>query len=239
MLSKNLLLVVLLIALSGISFAQDPKILICGSSCDPPNVIPIINEASIQALQPNGNGQVDDTFINETGIIIDEFAFDMTVNKGLVESLAAVNETVQEAFTCGDLLGFFMNCSVTYNDSTGDLLYHYYGVNPPETGLAGFLDSFTNEVGEQEGIPPCTLGYWTCENLEGGRGIFTIELDGWVDNANIQGVNLYGSTPPTFSNSFNVPEPSAVLIFLTEMGLLVGALALFRRRLNWKQHFDL
>jgi hypothetical protein len=235
---KALSLIGLLLAFSAISVAQDPRILICGSSCDPPTVIPIYNEASIQALQPNGSGQVDDTFVNLTGTIIDNFAFDMTVNTGLVESLASVHETVQQAFTCGDLLGFFMNCTVTYNDATGNLLYQYSGVNPPETGLAGILDSVDNEVNEQEGIPPCTLGYLVCEYLENGRGIFTIELDGWTSSASFDGVSLYKGNAPVFTNSFNVPEPSAVLIFLTEMLLFVAVLAIFGRRLHLKR-FDL
>jgi hypothetical protein len=37
---------------------------------------------------------------------------------------------------------------------------------------------------------------------------------------------------------FNVPEPSTILTLLTELSLFIGAIALFRRKLNWNGRFD-
>lgn len=43
----------------------------------------------------------------------------------------------------------------------------------------------------------------------------------------------------TLTNSYSVPEGSTILTFVTEFLLFAGALALFGRRMKWKQHAGL
>ena len=244
--SKTLLAILgFLVALPTVGLAG-PLITICGKRACDPSLLPIINPIpitpnSIQNVQPKGSsGETDYAFINLTGTILDNFAFDMTINKGLDETLGA--PTVAKTFTCDQPSDYFLNCSVTYNDFTGLLVYQYSGVNPPDG------DPLDTEVGQQEGIPSCPVlpgptkitypvATAACEAL-GGLGIFTIAVEGWTSSDSVGGVQLYSGLPK-FTNAFNVPEPSAALILLTELLLLAGTLVVFGRRLKWKRRFDL
>jgi hypothetical protein len=242
---KSLLVILgFLVALPTVGLAGT-LISICGKKACDPNPAQIVNPipitpSSIQTVQPTGNAQETDyAFINLTGTVLDNFVFDVQINPGLDETPIAA-KLLTTIFPCpAGSNDYFLHCSVTYNDTTGVLAYSYFGVNPPETGLAGIADSVANEVGEQEGIPACTLGLWVCQNLEGGRGIFTIGLTGWTKDLSAGDPTTIYSGLPKFTSAFNVPEPSAALILLTELLLLAGVLTAFGRRLNWKRRFDL
>jgi hypothetical protein len=245
--------------------ASAADIHLCTTSCDPTPtpLLPGTGEATFQAtinasLAANST-PVDDTFINETGTIIDDLSFDTTIDGGLFSD--AVGQTVtiatqstptgDAAFTCGDILaGFFMDCSVTYtNEGTFGLLdYSFSGVTIPTPGQE-ISETLSNPswANLDWGIPFCpqvppstpnaatlnAAATGACEAV--GLGVFTIEFDGWTTT----GLTGLSNGIPTFTAGYNVPEPSAALILLTELLLLAGVLAVFGRKLNWKRRFDL
>jgi hypothetical protein len=221
-----------LLALCGLvaalpSGASASKIIVC-NTCDPLPVILTDTNGALSQVQPgaaDASGDLTVEYLNLTGSIIDDLVFSTTINKGLSASMLQTDGD----FQCVAPDGFFLQCSVDYDSTTGQLTYAYYGVNPPnvyDTPGVVIWDDLTNQGSGDTGIP----------NL----GLFEIQLSGWTSSLNDPktGQNLY-SSPPTFNNNFNVPVPeaSAVLILFTELSLLAGVLYLFRRRLNWKR-FD-
>jgi hypothetical protein len=208
------------------------------STCDPlPIPITLTNGAlnDVQASDTTGGGLTLE-FINLTGSIMDNLEFGTTI-----AALGTLTSSQQAAlasdFTCAVDTGLFLNCAVMYDPTTGALDFDYYGVNPPNIlDTPGFviLEDFLGQGFGDTGIP----------NL----GVFEVQLSNWMPNfidTNVSPGYLYGGPNCTncvngfapMQNGFNVPEPSAVLILLTELSLLVGILYLFRRRLNWKR-FD-
>jgi hypothetical protein len=107
-------------------------------------------------------------------------------------------------YTCSS--GYFLHCSadLTSNNGVYDLDYSFYGVDPYDGN--GYANG--NPNGPPEGIAP--------------GDVFYISLDGW--NGNFQNVML--------TNTFSVPEASSVLIFLTELLLLLGLASLLGLRWN-------
>jgi hypothetical protein len=214
-LPKLLLLVCsLMIGLSAVTLAQslppDPEILI-DTGGDPMNIT-----TGISQVQANGSPLVSYDFVNDTSLLT-SFMFETMVNKGLDPWLAT-----HVFFGCLNPGGYFLNCSVNYNPTTGDLKYLFSGVLPPdgdETPGPGFDP--TGEVGEHEGIPT--------------GGVFHITMVGWIDGG--YGGLLYQNRP-TFSNSFTtVPEPTSFLSFLAELLLMGCVLTLARNHRNWKRLF--
>ena len=200
------------------------------TTCDPlPIPITVTNGAlnDVQASDTTEGGLTLE-FINLTGSIMDNLVFGTTINTGLnTAQLEADND-----FTCAVDTGLFMNCAVAYDPTTGALTYDYYGVNPPSIlDTPGFviLEDIIGQGFGDTGIP----------NL----GVFEVQLTGWTADLTdpVTGQQLYSGPNgfPTFQNSYNVPEPSAALILLTELLLLGGVLAVLGRKLKWKQRFDL
>jgi hypothetical protein len=212
------------------------KIIVC-SSCDPPPVTLTASNGALGEVQAstaaeNGGNQTVE-YLNETGSIIDDLVFSTTINAGLSVS------TLQKDgdFECDAPDGFFLECSVVYDPATGQLTLAYYDVNPPNIlDTPGFvlLENIFGLGSGDTGIP------------EGG--LFEIQLSGWTTVLNDPNLatptnptgQIYGA-PPELTNGFNVPVPEAstILIFLTELSLLAGALFLVRRKLNWKTRFEL
>jgi hypothetical protein len=225
--TQRVVLKVLLVAALPIA-ASAAEIHLC-TTCDPlPIPITLTNGAlnDVQAADTT-DGSLTLEFLNLTGSIMDNLEFGTTINKGLSTSqLEADND-----FTCAVDAGLFMNCAVAYDPTTGALTYDYYGVNPPNIlDTPGFviIEDIIGQGFGDTGIP----------NL----GVFEVQLTGWTPDLSDPNIGQLYSGPngfPTFSNGFNVPEPSAALILLTELFLLGGVLAVFGRKLKWKQRFDL
>ncbi|HTR39649.1 MAG TPA: hypothetical protein VMH80_27435 [Bryobacteraceae bacterium] len=197
------------------------------SSCDPIPIPLTQTNGALNDLQPDGSDSVTDEFLNLTGTLLDDLSFSTTINKNLDPSMLANDGD----FTCVAPNGFYLNCAVTYDPTSGALTTYYYGVNPPDWHDLPVVVIFEDILGGgfgNTGIP----------NL----GLFEVQLQGWTSDLMDGRTQLYSGLP-TLSNTFNVPvnlpEPSAALILLTETFLLAGVLALFGRRLKWNRHFDL
>jgi len=176
------------VAVTATPLLNDPQISIDSGCCS----IPI--SSGINTVQPTGDATVTYDFFNDTKNIITGFTFETTINTGLSSEAAA-------SFTCADPGGFFLGCSTSYTQTTGNLLYVFSGVNPPSGD------------GEDEGIFP--------------GGHFIITLQGWVPDAMSAGQMLYNNLP-TLDNTFtDTPEPAVALTLGT--GLLLLA-AIWRRR---------
>jgi hypothetical protein len=180
------------VAVTATPLLNDPEILIDSGG----DAIPITS--GINQVQPTGDQTVTYDFINNTKYVVTGFTFETTINVGLSSEAAA-------SFTCADPGGFFLNCTTTYTQSSGDLLYVFSGVNP-------FTEMSGSGAGLQEGIFPA--------------GNFIITLDGWIPDAMSAGQMLYNELP-TLDNTFTVPEPAVALTLGT--GLLLLA-AMWRRR---------
>jgi hypothetical protein len=213
------------------------KIIVC-SSCDPIPVILTETNGALGDVQATAaaqdGGDLTVEYLNLTGSIIDDLVFSTTIATGLDPTKLQQDGD----FECAAPDGYFLQCSVDYDPTTGQLTYAYYDVNPPNIyDTPGFViwEDLNGLGSDNTGIP------------EGG--LFEISLSGWTTSLSDPNyINpatglpevLY-STPPTLSNSFNVPVPEAstVLILLTELLFAAAALVLFRRRLNWKTRFEL
>lgn len=176
----------------------DPDILI-DAGLDPPGLFLLSSQLNV--VQPDGTTPETFEFLNDTGSLVTRMSFETLINPGL-------NIFDSGSFSCNPNTQFFA-CNVTYNQSTGDLLYSFFATQPAD----GDETIDPNEPNEQEGLPP-------------GADFF-ITLDGWTSSpVGPGGETLYNGLP-TFTNSFSTPEPSSV-IFLGTALLLVGVLV--RRR---------
>lgn len=179
-------------ALADVVDPTDPNIFI--DSGDP---APIPITVGINEITPNNTFTDRIDFINDTNAIVAGFLFETTVSKNFTGPL-----------TCGS--GYFLHCKVTYTASTGDLIYDFFGVNPPDHDEIASIDS---ERGEHEGIP-----------LD---GLFHITLTGFDT-----GTGLYNSPGDikTFNASYTLtPEPSTIG-FLGAGLLALGIAVRYRRR---------
>jgi hypothetical protein len=187
----------------------DPQILI-DTGGDPLSLSTQINN-----VQPDGTNPLQFSFVNDLNGIVTSLTFDTTINMGLTPA------EITSGFSCPTPQGYFLSCAVNYTQSTGDLQYHFFGVNPAD-GDENFSTSHDNEFNQFEGIP---IG-----------GDFTITLNGWVDGAQgSDGKALYANLP-MFDNSFTAtPEPSLVVLLAIQGLLLVGVASVVRRRAQRKQ----
>jgi hypothetical protein len=221
------------------------EIHLCTTGCDPTLTPITLSDDTLDEV--SAADAVDGTqtleFINLTGSIMDNLVFETTINQGLSTATLSADGD----FTCALDTGLFLNCEVAYDPGTGALVYDYYDVNAPNIlDTPGFviLEDFLGQGFGDTGIP----------NL----GVFEVQLTGWTADLTDPNLaaptnptgQLYGNPPGFSNNGYNVtnpigsgfvalPEPSAALILLTELLLLAGVLAVFRRKLNWKQRFDL
>lgn len=211
---KTVLAVCFLVVLPLIAQTQggDPKILTT------PDAITLIQPITdIGDVQPCGAGsefcQFD--FSNNTGAIIDSLTFDVTFADGIPQgaTFQVSDPNIPASENCG---GYFLVCTTTVDGNS--VIFSFSGVNPPDGDETPGQPNFDQEIGEQEGIPP--------------TGDFFIDLEGWTNTPG--GPDYFDGV--SFQNSFTtVPEASSALILLTELLLLAGVLAIFRRRLNWKR----
>jgi hypothetical protein len=232
-----------LLALCGLvtalpSGAFAAKIIVC-STCDPLPIPITPTDDTLDQVQASStvDGNLTLTFVNLTGVIMDDLVFGTTINEGL----SAAQLSADNDFTCAVDVGLFLNCAVAYDPNTGALNYYYYGVNPPSIlDTPGFviIEDIIGQGFGDTGIP----------NL----GVFSVELAGWTSDLSDPNIGELYSGPngfPDFTqNAYNTSltppagsvylyEPPAPLILLTELLLLAGALALFRRRLKWSKRF--
>ena len=161
----------------------DPQILIDTGG----DSLPI--SSNIGIAQPCSPGPCTFDFFNDTGAILTSFTFATTINKGL-------SETAINSFTCADPHGFFLDCTIQYESSSGLLKYLFSGVVPADGD-----ETTDTDVGEHEGIP-----------LAGPppQGHFIITFTGWQQDLTVGTEQLYSGVPVT-QNSFEtsaVPEPS-------------------------------
>jgi hypothetical protein len=190
---------------------------------DPPLPLLITTQfGQVQATSETFCGAVaglpegDCTFVfdNNTGAIVTGLDFNMDIVTGLTKA------EIADTFTCNQGgRGYFLNCAVTYNSTTGDLDYLFSGVKPPDGDETCGLPRSPRdcEINEQEGIP-----------LD---GIFRIELTGWVADATVGDPTMVfpNGQLPVFTDTFTTPEPSS--FFSVGIGLLLLAgVFQFRRR---------
>jgi len=210
---KTLLFVGALLAISVVGLAQtnDPQIHITEDGLGPLPVTQDLGDVQPdQTACENNNGTCSLIFINNTNQIIDGFTFESTFAQTPSFSPPTSQQDPQD-YQCGS--GYFLTCSATLTLTNGvyTLDFTFSGVDPQSDGNP-------YENGNPNGLPEGILPGDT----------FYITLVGWNDG--FQNVSL--------TNSFAVPEASSALVLLTELSLLVGVVAIFRRRLNWKRHFD-
>jgi len=186
----------------------DPQILI-DSGGDPYSL-----STQFDIVQPSGADPLQFSFVNDSNGIVTGLTFDTTISKNLTTA------QVNSGFSCPSSAnqGYFLSCGITYTQSTGELLYKFSGVNPPDGD-----EATDNEFGEFEGIP---IG-----------DDFTITLAGWTDGATASdGTPLYASLPK-FDDSFTAtPEPSLVSLLAAQGILLICIAGFVRRRANRKEH---
>ncbi len=208
-----------LLAFSGTAMANmaDPSIGVLGG--DPPCTQTFdINVTNINpSVQPQGiSGTTCYIITNNSGGIISSLDFGMTINTGL-ESIDGLNVTgaggifsIQQL----DTSGYFKHTSLTYNDTTGDLGFEFFGVNKADGDEHCPGDC---EINEQEGIPP--------------GGIFTLELTGWVSGLSVNDpVQVYPGLPDVTSTFTTTPEPSTWLVLMIGFLAIAGVVELRRRR---------
>jgi hypothetical protein len=171
--------------------------------------------------QTTGGGILD--LFNDTGQTLTRFALTTFINTGLT--------LAPNTFVCSTGPSpFFLNCSITYDPSTGSLTTLWSGVNPPDN------DPNDAEIGEQEGIPPLLPGC-DAQNADtpacAGQGHFAISFNdefsftgntgGWSPTVN---PGLF-STAPTFQ--LVTPEPSGVVLIATALIAIAGIRRLRKR----------
>jgi hypothetical protein len=177
----------------------DPNVVIDSGD---PNPLSLVHD--LANVQPDGTSPLTFDFLNDSGGIVIDFRFQTTINTRLSPGDAG-------SFTC--TTGYFLNCTISYSSSTGILIYHAYGVNPPDGDEVYPEDT---EQGEHEGIP---IG-----------APFHITLTGWVSDATASNGDELYSGLPTFTNSFvAAPEPTGLMLLGTAL-LLAAGVRRFRSR---------
>lgn len=121
--------------------------------------------------------------------------------------------------------GFFQNCTVTYNTTTGDLSYLFAGTGPPASGNSNI--NFGTWKDQEAGIPSCPAGEPADYCVPPGgpdsdRGVFTIGFEGFQAGspAAADYTNPSGPLDVTGSYTAVAPEPSYVLLLVSGLFLL-------------------
>jgi hypothetical protein len=220
--------------LAALPFAASASRLISCSSCDPTPVV-LFNLNGTGALDVLLTSSPDQAFSyeNDTGAVINSLEFDALIATGLGDTTIvngavtsgapAGSNTIYQNFTCDQIAGFFQNCTITYNSTTGDLSYLFAGIGPPSPPNANI--NFGDWQGEKAGIPACPAQYastptqcYDPSGLDYDRGLFTLDFQNFNTNPDYTNPN----SPPTFTGSYTVatPEPSFVLLLVSGLFLL-------------------
>jgi hypothetical protein len=234
--------------LAALPFAASASKIISCSSCDPTPVV-LFSLDGTGALDVGLNSTDADQvfeYENDTDAVINSLEFDATIDSGLigsdpnttivynqanpngeVTSGPTTNNPILTLFQCGQLdssgtLGFFQSCTVTYNNTTGDISYLFAGIGPPDPPNANI--NFGDWHGEEAGIPSCPAGEAPsfCDDPSGNdfdRGLFELDFEGFqagtAASADFNG-------PLSFTGSYTVltPEPSYGLLLVSGLFLL-------------------
>src|SRR5271168_3075317 len=101
--------------------ASAAKLVVC-STCDPiPTILTATNNVlnQVQPSAADANGDLTVEYLNLTGNIIDDLVFSTTINQGLSASQLQADDD----FECVAPDGFFLQCKVDYDPTTGQLTY--------------------------------------------------------------------------------------------------------------------
>lgn len=173
------------------------------------------------------------SFENDTGAVINSLEFDATIATGLGDTTIvngmvtfgapAASNTIFQNFTCDQIAGFFQNCTITYNSTTGDLSYLFAGTLPPPPPNSNI--NFGDWQGQEAGIPFCPAQYastpiqcYDPSGLDYDRGLFTLDFVDFNTNPDYNTPN----SPPSFMGGYTVatPEPTFVLLLVSGLFLL-------------------
>ena len=254
--------------LAALPFAASASKLISCSTCDPtPVVLTSLDGAgaldvTLDSTDPNP--QVFE-YENDTDAVINSLEFDATILSGLTPGFSGTTIVYTAADTGGDITsgpttpadnpifqnfncevvdsgvdpGFFQSCTVSYNNTTGDLSYLFAGTGPPNP--PNFNINFGDWQGEEAGIPSCPPGDApsVCDDPPGGmgpgdpggadydRGLFKLEFEGFQAGTPASQDYTNPNSPPGINGSYTtVPEPS----FVPLIGLGLAGLWFVRRR---------
>ncbi len=176
---------------------------------------------------PNENGGGAFGFFNGTGLFINRIVFGTTILPGLTaDELAGV-------FACNDQNTpvnpnpFFLNCSINYTGSSGDLQIAFFGTGPRN-----------HSAGEASGIPPLLPECQNSPDATGCRdvGHFIVTLNdgfgpsptgvgGW-STAATPGIFLAGGPVFHVTEIDTAPEPGTLAM---AMGAFIALAAVWRR----------
>ena len=233
--------------LAALPFAASASRLISCSSCDPtPVVLTSLNgTGALDVTLANVADQVFE-YENDTSAVINSLEFDAAIQSGLTSSNTTIvyntanpnglvtsgpsSSPILTNFQCGQLdssgtLGFFQNCTVTYNTTTGDLSYLFAGTGLPLPPNAN--KNFGDWHGEEAGIPSCPVGFapsqcYDPSGLDYDRGLFELDFQGFQAGSPASADYTNPNSPPGFTGSYTVatPEPSFVLLLVSGLFLL-------------------
>jgi hypothetical protein len=227
--------------LAALPFAASASKLISCSSCDP-TVDVLTSTNGTGALDVALNSVDNDQYFeyeNDTDAVIGSLEFDGTIDKGLTSSNTTIvyntanpngevtsgptsGNPILANFQCDQVAGFFQNCTVTYNTTTGALSYVFAGTGQPDPPNANI--NYGDWQGEEAGIPSCPAGFAAteCDAPSGSdydRGLFELDFQGF--QAGTPAAMDYNG-PLSFTGNYTVvtPEPSFVLLLVSGMFLL-------------------
>jgi hypothetical protein len=230
--------------LAAVPFAASASKLISCSTCDPTPVVLTSTDgtgALDVALDTTDSDQYFE-YENDTDAVIGSLEFDATIDTDLLGSSYSSTTIVYNSanpngevtsgpssgnpilanFQCDQVAGFFQNCTVTYNNTTGELSYLFAGTGQPDPPNSNI--NFGDWQGEEAGIPSCPAGFapTECDSSSGedyDRGLFELDFQGF--QAGTPAAMDY-SGPLGFTGSYTVltPEPSYVLLLVSGLFLL-------------------
>lgn len=218
--------------LAALPFAASASRLVSCVGCDPlPTILTSLDGTGALDVALTSSASQAFSYENDTGAVINSLEFDALIATGLgdttivngVVTEGVADNTIFQNFTCDQIAGFFQNCTITYNSTTGDLSYLFAGTgtpNPPNANI-----NFGDWQGEEAGIPACPAQYaatpaqcYDPSGLDYDRGLFTIAFNDFNTNPDYIDPN----SPPSFMGSYTVltPEPSYVLLLVSGLFLL-------------------
>ena len=240
--------------LAAVPFAASASRLISCSSCDPtPVVLTSLGTGALDVPLNSSSSDQEFEFENDTNGIITSLEFDATIDANLTSSNTTIvyntanpngevtsgptsGNPILTLFSCAQTLtagggaaaGFFQNCTVTYNTTTGALSYLFAGTGPPPSKGGDFNRG--DWQGDEAGIPSCPAGLAATEcdtngsdpNNDFDRGLFTIGFEGFQAGSPAAADYTNPSGPLSVTGSYTAvtPEPSYVHLLVSGLFLL-------------------